>query len=363
MLRIKMAAEILWEEDPCYFVFNDHIPGKVKMHTRRLDLKDWIRIDKTYPGQMRLRKKLIETKLDKVFVSNTDEEIRNSKWELFEMLVEYLPKRFPEIFVLHEKGIYNKFFDEYISTSKENSEDPLIRLGRLVQEDWVLMQWKETEQRYVLSAAILCFPMGWSLQEKFNKSMMLIHKPVDLFMTHLLKKVTDVFYKMTPNTPLWRANWGIYPNLNGSLDLYTPPNENKEKKCFDGDETGRTIQLRHEYQTLRKLTKTKCIVFSIRTYQRYLEEFESFPVQYSENLIQVIQEMDESTAIYKEAPLWKDATVKYLKYITKKRSMKKPGPNTCNLISSFRRNWFLSTSVLSGFVLVGMIVFKVNVLK
>ena len=50
-----------WDEDPLVFIFNDEVPGKVKMHTKRLEWDDWIKIDKTYPAQMKLREELLAT--------------------------------------------------------------------------------------------------------------------------------------------------------------------------------------------------------------------------------------------------------------------------------------------------------------
>lgn len=48
-MRNTEEFDFEWDEDPLVFIFNDEIPGKVKMLTRRLDLHEWIKIDKTYP--------------------------------------------------------------------------------------------------------------------------------------------------------------------------------------------------------------------------------------------------------------------------------------------------------------------------
>ena len=52
-----------WEPDPMYFAFRAEIPGKVRMHTKRLKWDDWVKIDNTYPDQMNLRKEILSTKL------------------------------------------------------------------------------------------------------------------------------------------------------------------------------------------------------------------------------------------------------------------------------------------------------------
>ena len=387
-----------WDADPLVFNFHNEIPGKVKMHTRFLDQqRDWVRIDASYPAQMVERRRLWDLYPDKVFVSETTEEnssVEDCKWELFETLVEHLPERFPYIFEKREKSIYNKVLDEEVSTERyptvnnQHSEktasnplddDPLIRAARLTQEDWVILQWDDTEQTYKLTAGIVYFPMRWSLREKFKKGMAGIHVPVKPFMDHLVNHVYDVFKKMKPEKPLWRANWAVFNDLDGPMDLYTPTGsvsrekrtsvynpapspENRDKlgmkqpmiqqgstdqiigdnnRFITGTEisfrsnnkvdheykddkdsnteakeetdiTGRELTFRAEYQTLRKLPNTKCIVFGIRTYQRYLEEFKKLPVTDSEALITAIENLNDDFTDYKGAHFWKDAAVKYL---------------------------------------------------
>ena len=51
------------------------------------------------------------------------------------------------------------------------------------------------------AAASLFFPMRWSLQAKWNQPMIGIHKPVDGFMNHLVKRVADLFKSMSPDAP------------------------------------------------------------------------------------------------------------------------------------------------------------------
>ena len=48
----QMEKDISWDEDPLVFIFHKEQPEKVKMMTHRLNMKDWIRMDKTYPGKI-----------------------------------------------------------------------------------------------------------------------------------------------------------------------------------------------------------------------------------------------------------------------------------------------------------------------
>ena len=48
----QMEKDFSWDEDPLVFIFHKEQPEKVKMMTHRLNMKNWIRMDKTYPGKI-----------------------------------------------------------------------------------------------------------------------------------------------------------------------------------------------------------------------------------------------------------------------------------------------------------------------
>jgi len=305
-----LGHEIEWEEDPNIFIFHNEKPGMSKMHVFGLDLKDWVRIDSTYPAHMELRQKLLATKRDKVYISSDNKKTTECEQELLEMLCDYLPNRFPDIFERRPGGIYNRVTDETIPIVGD--ENAIVRAARLTQEDWCIME--KSKEGYVLTSGVVCFPMRWSLVEKFKMIMGNIHKPVDAFTKHLKTKAYSAMERLTPESPIWRANWAIFNDLDGPMDLYTPDGHLERKvggtlTKYRGEATGRDLVFRAEYQTLRKLPKTECIAFSIRTYQRYLEDL---PETDREGLIKAIEGLDGDMAKYKGAELWRDAAVKYL---------------------------------------------------
>ena len=59
-------------------------------------------------AQMKLRHKLLKENYNQVFVTNEDDSIKAAKQELLEMVVDHLPKHFPDKFESKEGGIYNK---------------------------------------------------------------------------------------------------------------------------------------------------------------------------------------------------------------------------------------------------------------
>ncbi|XP_031553177.1 uncharacterized protein LOC116290318 [Actinia tenebrosa] len=313
-----------WEtfEDgkPYLGTYKHEIPNRVRMMTMKLDPKDWIKIDRTYASQQHEKERLWQTLRDKVFVTNNNESTKLAKSELLQMICKYLPERYPDKFEAREGGVYNKMLQEFISTSEEpGEEDPLIKCGRLTQEDWCIMEWSDEHQAYCLTAGMVYFPMRWSLQEKWNLPMLDIHQPVDGFTKHLKSLVYNLFKTMAPDAPVYRGNWAVFNDLEGPLDLYTPVGHEHRNAAmggvrpYEGEKTGRVLTFRCEYQTLRKLEKSKAIVFGIRTYQIYLEDFKKFPRKDTETLVKVIENIHPDFVEYKGARFWKDAALKYLR--------------------------------------------------
>ena len=75
-----------------------------------------------------------------------------------------------------------------------------------------------------------------SLFQSFITSVFLllvgIHEPVEAFKKHLAPKVHDLFKNsLTPNAPIWRANWAVFNDLEGPLDLFTPDGHDKRNEA------------------------------------------------------------------------------------------------------------------------------------
>ena len=133
---------------------------------------------------------------------------------------------------------------------------PLLTLGRLVQEDLCLMQRVGAE--HALTAAVLCFPASWTLHEKLGRSMLGIHLPVESYTPDLARRVQRLFDAIRPEQPLWRMNFHIYE----SPALFHPRREgDPHPKARAGE------FLRVERQCLLHLPQTQAVLFSIHSYQ------------------------------------------------------------------------------------------------
>jgi dimethylamine monooxygenase subunit A len=135
---------------------------------------------------------------------------------------------------------------------------PLLTLGRLIQEDLVILEKPEGSAEHVLTGAIVCFPSNWTLEQKFGLPLGRIHLPVERYDEAVAARVQRLFDAVRPETPLLRANFLPYAHDR----LHGPRRE------FDRHAPGPGAArfLRSERQVLVRLPVTRAVVFSIHTF-------------------------------------------------------------------------------------------------
>lgn len=133
---------------------------------------------------------------------------------------------------------------------------PLLTLGALVQEDFVILQKQGDE--HVMTGAILCFPASWSLDQKFMKSLVKIHIPVSEYTPEIARRLQRLFDGIQVGRPMWRANYLSY----NDPELFQPRRE-EERRVYDAS---KPKWLRVERQTMKRLPKSGAVVFAIHTY-------------------------------------------------------------------------------------------------
>jgi hypothetical protein len=206
-------------------------------------------MDEVFQLQMHYRDYLLSEKFNQVYINeflSTDECA-----ELLEFVVGELKQNEEYTFnndtVIRPDGVELNLL----------SEDPLLTASRLVQEDLLLLR-KEGDE-HILRAGVLCFPASWTLNEKKNKSLTDIHGPVEEYNTGLALRIEKMFSNMSSDTPIWRANFLLYDDY----ELFQPRLEKDEK----GNSHKKLRQfLRVERQALKKISRSKNILFSIHTF-------------------------------------------------------------------------------------------------
>lgn len=208
--------------------------------------RDWLRVDEAYAGQMALRDRLIAGQPEVVHALLPT--ARPAAEELYRKVLDWLSGE--PGFTLGADKVTRP---DGVTVALDPAQ-PLLTLGRLVQQDLCLMEENGTE--YDLTGAILCFPASWTLAQKLGRPMTGIHQPVAIYDETLAARVHRLLSAIRPDQPLWRMNFFTYD----SFHLHHPRVEGDWRR----QPTGRSY-VRCERQTLLRLPETKAVLFAIHT--------------------------------------------------------------------------------------------------
>ena len=221
-----------------------NLPG-----TRPISPDEWIICDDAFSQQMALRDKLIETKKDKVLAIS--DEAQEAAVELLEMTLDFCVSKLG-----YKKNVNKIIRPDKVSVEIDLNE-PMTVLGRLVQNDFCILQKKDNE--HVLTAAALCFPASWLLGEKFLKPLIAIHFPVKAYDDNIAIRVQRLFDGLQINRPVWRFNALYYEDPN----LFQPRSVNQPRRK---PAPNKVKYFRSERQTIIKLPESGAIIFGIHTF-------------------------------------------------------------------------------------------------
>jgi hypothetical protein len=264
-----------------------------------LSLDDWIEPGPDFEDQLDEKARLYAEIPEKVFVEEPDS--RGVQAEVLDLLVEHLPRRFPDI--------YRKDGDAMLIGQGGRrvllGADPasLRTASLLVAEDLIVM--RKGEGGWRLAAGSLCFPSSWSLVEKFGKPLQDIHAPVPGFgpgtrSADLINRMFDGLQGQAVERYNWsiQAGSALYHPLSGQqrIDRAT----GRPTKFPDGDIDGRAF-IRVERQTLRKLPVSKDILFTIRIHIDPLKVLDRHPdrAALAESFAAQLDAMEEAQLDYK----------------------------------------------------------------
>ncbi|CAJ2500217.1 Uu.00g030700.m01.CDS01 [Anthostomella pinea] len=293
-----------------------HGTTHVTMGIRKLDWDNWIEIDSNYLSYHDL--KVSELNKDLAahvgYVDNAD--TRDACFEIYEELTQYLCHRYPKMFQLKDGKLNNLLTSEVFPYPAATPTDALATSAKLIQDDIVLMV-KEDDGQYHVDAAAVCLPGFWRLKEKFRMSLDELHieAGVPHYQTKLQKSMNRFFQTMRPEKPVTRNNFFI--QLDDGLHWSHRMGDQKGNEVASwatansASLTVDELHFRSERQTLRRLPRSKAIVFTIRTY------FEPIPVIAKEphvpgRLAEAIRNWDESMSHYKGKTHWDKILLPYL---------------------------------------------------
>jgi dimethylamine monooxygenase subunit A len=261
------------------------------MGLRPLDVATWFDIDEWRSSDLNQKEALLSKSRERV-VASLDHST-GAQEELWTEVVHNLMRYHPG--VIEERG--SSFVDRATGIVAEDVH-PIVRAAFLVQEDLCVLQ--KNDDRWVLSAACVCFPSRWSLVSKIGRSLDEIHDPVPHYETTLAAPVNRFFERLTPEKPVWRLNWSVLDS--SELSLPSPDARRKNEIADPADH----LWFRVERQTLRRLPRSGAIVFTIRTYIEQFSHVVERSPEHREAFSVAFETVDEQTALYKG---WKELLV------------------------------------------------------
>ncbi|KAF8529912.1 hypothetical protein JB92DRAFT_3106604 [Gautieria morchelliformis] len=270
----------------------------VTMGIRTMCWDSWIELDNTYLETLELRKARARERGDKAVRTLPGAE--KAALEVCTELASYLAKRYPQMFRVtrvHDQGglgegdsIVGKYGGrvktvEILPTGDKwdlDVDDPMLVAG-LLAEDLAIMV-EGSDGQYYLRAGAICIPGFWRLEDKIGLPLKDIHLKGGVYQyKEKLQLSLDRFFRKLPvDKPVLRNNYFFQIDK----DIAWASIHHGEEDRFDqsthmpraealGDGKWQPPQattdmsqvyFRSERQSLRRLPKTGCICFTIRTY-------------------------------------------------------------------------------------------------
>jgi len=246
------------------------------MALRKMPEEDWLALDNLYEEEQKFRSELIRTQREQVWETLPGSE--EAVAETLEYIVQFLTRRYPQYFQ-HPKGnpdyIHNLITNKTFKIVAPYETHPLEVAAQLVMEDInLLMKGDGDDPEYYLRASFSMGPAGWYIQERIGWPLRRIHTPVPMWQEKLRKPMDRFFSNLQVSDPVQRNSYfmqvddTMFQQKPFADWLPSPP------KVED-------IRIRHERQTLRRLPRSKAILFMVRTY-----------------LLPVVDLVDEKEALY-----------------------------------------------------------------
>ncbi|RJE24413.1 hypothetical protein PHISCL_03267 [Aspergillus sclerotialis] len=288
---------------------------RVMMDMRKLDMENWLTIDKYYMDEHRVRSKLLEKEKSKVLQCLP--ESYEGCMEMLEEVVEFLCRQFPNVFECRKHGnettVYNRMTGETFVFGTDNDQiGPLEIAVRLTMEDLSVLM-KNSDGEYYLAASASLFPVGWTVEERIGWTISKLHDPVPLWHQQVASSVSKFLGRLTPASPMERSNYFIEvrrPNEELLETLYRPNGLVEEGM----DLSPRDIIIRRERQTFRRLPRSDTIAFGVKTFLTTLDEL---PLEELKNLEKEIKSWPDFVGEYKGKAVWGAKALEFCKERTK----------------------------------------------
>jgi len=140
--------------------------------------------------------------------------------------------------------------------------------ARSVWEDICLLSADGYREPYRLIGAAVTFPTDWHPAEKLGQPLIGLHKPIHGYGEQLASGVDHFMANLKPGRIFGRCNWFVSPTSSLRWIDTEPPAQTFAH--VTPHNAGKTLFVRCERQTLRRLPETGAVVFTIGVYRTAL---------------------------------------------------------------------------------------------
>ncbi|KAM0283078.1 hypothetical protein ACHAQH_002681 [Verticillium albo-atrum] len=296
-----------------YRAFRHGPTYNVTMGLRTLQFDDWIELDNQFPKFHADKAARLRERQEKCVY--TDPDALPAAIELLEELVRYLPFRYPSLFKRTAVGIDNLWSGESFDISERPlREDPMAMAARLMQDDVAIMMERPDGQYHLVAGAILLAGF-WRLSDKLGMSLEEIHTSGDVphYQSRLHRGMAGFFRRLRCDQLYGRNNYFI--QVDGCLPWsHSIGSEDGADPSWSTAEKDKAIEhhfFRSERQTLRRLPRTRAVVFTIRTYLHPVMEL-AREDYVPGRLASAVRSWDDKVAVYKGREKYERVLLEYL---------------------------------------------------
>ncbi|KAF7295270.1 hypothetical protein MIND_01066100 [Mycena indigotica] len=260
------------------------------MSLKAMDPDRWIELESTYKERIKQRNALYAKYGKKIIDCLPGAE--SACRELMEMVVQFICVRYPGQFsVDYRSGLFNNRI--LGTTSNIFTIEPLHFLLQHVPEDFLITQPDSKTGLYTFRAGVSCSSVGWNVSTKIGLDLSGIHAPVPDYEDKMAFSMNRFFSSMKVDKPIQRGSWSL--EIGQPLFLQEDePDFRQSKPNVSLDD----IHLRVDWQTLRRLPRSRAIVFNFKPLFTSVKQFRHEPY-IPRLLLRILRESKASLLEYK----------------------------------------------------------------
>jgi dimethylamine monooxygenase subunit A len=177
--------------------------------------------------------------------------------------------------------------------------------ARSVWEDLCVLT-PDADGRYRLVGGAVAFPTDWRLADKLGRELTQVHAPIHGYAEQLASGVDHFMATLPAGAIFGRANWFVVAS---GEPRWMPENDPADRFAHvTPDNAGRTLFVRCERQTLRRLPETGAVLFTIGVDAAPLDELSGGVVARVANAVAAIGAGEHER---RAAPHYADALAAY----------------------------------------------------